>query len=78
MDGCVNTFFYRKVEVVPWNIVRYNIFSSSGGPNLYGTEPWTFYFKNLALNFNLWFVLALLSLPLFLLQKMFASKQALQ
>ncbi len=49
-----------------------------GGPNLYGTEPWTFYFKNLALNFNLWLVLALLSLPLFLLQKIFVSRQGLQ
>lgn len=52
-----------------WNIVKYNIFSSTGGPDLYGTEPWTFYFKNLALNFNIWFVLALLALPLFLIQK---------
>ncbi len=38
-----------------------------------------FYFKNLALNFNLWFVLALLSLPLFLLQKIISpSKQGFQ
>jgi alpha-1,2-mannosyltransferase len=56
---------------VTWNIIKYNIFSNTGGPNLYGTEPWTFYFKNLLLNFNLWFILALLSLPLFLLQKLF-------
>ena len=54
-----------------WNIVKYNIFSSTGGPDLYGVEPWTFYFKNLSLNFNLWFVLALLALPLFLIQKLF-------
>jgi alpha-1,2-mannosyltransferase len=71
-DFCVNTFFYKKVEVVSWNIIKYNIFSETGGPNLYGTEPWTFYFKNLALNFNIWFVLALLSLPLFFLQKVFS------
>ena len=50
----------------------YNIFPSSGGPELYGTEPWTFYFKNLLLNFNIWFVLALLTGPLFVLQKLFA------
>lgn len=55
--------------MVSWNIVKYNIFSSTGGPDLYGTEPWTFYFKNLTLNFNIWFILALLALPLFLLQK---------
>lgn len=57
---------------VTWNIVKYNIFSSTGGPELYGTEPWTFYFKNLVLNFNIWFPLALLTLPLFLIQKIFA------
>ncbi|OIW28273.1 hypothetical protein CONLIGDRAFT_681244 [Coniochaeta ligniaria NRRL 30616] len=75
-DMAINTFFYKKIEVVSWNIVKYNLFSSTGGPNLYGTEPWTFYFKNLALNFNVWFILALLSLPLFLLHKYFASTQS--
>jgi alpha-1,2-mannosyltransferase len=66
----INLFFYKKIEIVSWNIVKYNIFSSTGGPDLYGTEPWDFYFKNLALNFNVWFVLALLSMPLFLLHKL--------
>ncbi|KAK2074216.1 hypothetical protein P8C59_008437 [Phyllachora maydis] len=70
VDMGVNTFFYRKFEMVSWNIVKYNVFASTGGPDLYGTEPWTFYFKNLALNFNIWFVLALLALPLFLLHKL--------
>ncbi|KAK3324587.1 Alg9-like mannosyltransferase family-domain-containing protein [Cercophora scortea] len=72
-DFVLNTFFYKKIEVVSWNIVKYNIFSSTGGPELYGTEPWDFYFKNLALNFNVWFVLALLSLPLFIIQKLFSK-----
>ncbi|KAI1645902.1 glycosyltransferase family 22 protein [Daldinia loculata] len=74
-DTAINTFFYKKIEVVSWNIVKYNIFSSTGGPNLYGTEPWTFYFRNLTINFNIWFILALLSLPLFLIQKVVSSKQ---
>ncbi|PHH83925.1 hypothetical protein CDD83_2788 [Cordyceps sp. RAO-2017] len=69
-DFLINLFFYKRAVVVTWNIVRYNIFSSTGGPGLYGTEPWHFYFRNLALNFNLWFVLALLALPLFLVQKL--------
>ncbi|RYP47147.1 hypothetical protein DL768_006757 [Monosporascus sp. mg162] len=73
-DTAVNTFFYKKLVTVPWNIVKYNIFSSTGGPDLYGTEPWTFYFRNLLINFNVWFVLALLSLPLFFLQKAFSTK----
>lgn len=68
-DFLINLFFYKKVAVVSWNIVKYNIFSKTGGPDLYGTEPWTFYFKNLTLNFNVWFFLALFALPLFFLQK---------
>ncbi|KUI68276.1 Alpha-1,2-mannosyltransferase alg9 [Cytospora mali] len=73
VDTFVNSLFYRvRGIVVSWNIVKYNIFSETGGPDLYGTEPWTFYFKNLALNFNLWFALALLALPLFIIQKVIA------
>ncbi len=74
-DIGVNTFFYKKVEFVAWNIVKYNVFASTGGPDLYGTEPWPFYFKNLALNFNIWFVLALLALPLFLAQKLLGTSR---
>ena len=51
--------------VAPLNIVTYNIFSSKG-PDLYGTEPWTFYVTNLFLNFNIMFALAALS-PILLL-----------
>lgn len=54
-----------------WNIVKYNIFSKSGGPELYGTEPATFYFRNLLLNFNIWFPLALAVIPLALVQDIF-------
>jgi len=68
-DALVNLFFYKKLVIVSWNIVNYNIFSSDRGPDLYGTEPWTFYFKNLILNFNIWFILAMLALPLFVLAK---------
>lgn len=43
----------------------YNIFSgSSRGPDIFGTEPWHFYFRNLSLNFNLWFLLAAAAGPL--------------
>lgn len=78
-DCAVNVFFYKRVAVVTWNIVKYNIFSSTGGPELYGTEPWDFYLRNLALNFNVWFILALMALPLFLVQKALStSGQSLQ
>lgn len=65
----IDTFFYRKIVVVPWNIVKYNVFSGSErGPNIYGTEPWHFYIRNLLINFNSWFILALTAYPLLLLQ----------
>ncbi|KAF7559513.1 hypothetical protein G7046_g4649 [Stylonectria norvegica] len=79
IDWLINFFFYKKSESVTWNIIKYNIFSSTGGPELYGTEPWTFYFKNLALNFNIWFILAVAAFPLFILQKILSpSAQGFQ
>lgn len=50
--------------MVPWNIIRYNIFGGSErGPDLYGTSPWNFYLLNLVLNFNVLVPFALFSLP---------------
>ncbi|KAI9784674.1 MAG: mannosyltransferase [Peltula sp. TS41687] len=71
----VDLFFYHSLVVVPFNIVKYNIFSgSSKGPNIFGTEPWHFYFRNLLLNFNIWFILALLALPITLLRFGFSQQ----
>jgi len=58
----IDSFYYGKTVIAPLNIVLYNVFGK-GGPSLYGVEPWTFYFLNGALNFNVAFPLALLSLP---------------
>ncbi|EAS32357.1 alpha-1,2-mannosyltransferase [Coccidioides immitis RS] len=82
LEVAVDSFFYRKLVVVPWNIVAYNVFGGAGkGPDIFGTEPWTFYARNLLLNFNIWFVLALSSGPLLALQALFrphkTSKQTL-
>ncbi|KAI9809462.1 MAG: mannosyltransferase [Pycnora praestabilis] len=72
LEICVDSFFYKKILAVPWNIVMYNIFSGSGkGPSIYGTEPWHFYLRNLLLNFNVWFILAGAALPLLGLQYYF-------
>lgn len=61
---------------MPLNIILYNIFSGPGrGPEIYGTEPWHFYIRNLLLNFNIWFLLAVAALPLFILQKMFSQSR---
>ncbi|XP_056267647.1 alpha-1,2-mannosyltransferase ALG9 isoform X2 [Pseudoliparis swirei] len=59
----VDSYFYGKLVIAPLNILLYNVFTPHG-PDLYGTEPWHFYFSNGILNFNLVFALALLSLPL--------------
>ena len=72
----IDSLFYKKLVVVPFNIVWYNVFSGAGGPDLYGTEPWHFYIRNLFLNFHVWFVLALLALPLLLVQHLFNAKGA--
>lgn len=61
----VDSFFYHKFVFVPWSIVSYNILSgSSRGPDIFGTEPWHFYIRNLLLNFNVWFILALCAGPM--------------
>ncbi|KAF2195273.1 glycosyltransferase family 22 protein [Zopfia rhizophila CBS 207.26] len=71
----IDTFFYKKLVCVPLNIVLYNVFSGGGkGPNIYGVEPWHFYVRNLILNFNAWFFLAIGALPLLLSQHFVRQK----
>ncbi|KAF4113562.1 alpha-1,2-mannosyltransferase ALG9 [Onychostoma macrolepis] len=59
----VDSYYYGKLVIAPLNIILYNVFTPHG-PDLYGTEPWHYYFVNGFLNFNIVFVLALFSLPL--------------
>ncbi|RWS25369.1 alpha-1:2-mannosyltransferase ALG9-like protein [Leptotrombidium deliense] len=59
----IDSYYYGKVVIAPVNIVLYNVFSKHGA-NLYGVEPWHYYFINCFLNFNLVFVIALLVLPI--------------
>ncbi|XP_065140218.1 alpha-1,2-mannosyltransferase ALG9 isoform X2 [Paramisgurnus dabryanus] len=59
----VDSYYYGKLVIAPLNILLYNVFTPHG-PDLYGTEPWHYYFVNGFLNFNIVFVLALFSLPL--------------
>ncbi len=64
-----NTLSYSSLPsdiefVYPVDIIH--IYYLYLGPTLYGVEPWTFYFQNLFLNFNFVFLLALLSLPVYL------------
>lgn len=58
VDMAYNTIFYGKPLLASWEIFYYNVLQDNGGPELYGTEPASFYAVNLALNFNGAFVLA--------------------
>lgn len=64
----IDSFYFGKLVVAPLNIVLYNVFSNRG-PELYGTEPWTFYFINGFLNFNIVFVTALAAAPVLIFAK---------
>lgn len=48
----MDTMHYGKLVIAPFNIVKYNVLGGAG-PNLYGTEPFSFYFINGFLNFNI-------------------------
>lgn len=76
----VDWLAYGKLLFVPLNIVLYNVFPQSvgGGPELYGTEPPYFYLLNLLLNFNIVFMLALLSIPLVLLTSRFSKNRGVR
>lgn len=58
----VDSFAYGRFAFPSLNIILYNVFGNLG-PDLYGTEPVSYYFKNLFLNFNFFLPLALISLP---------------
>jgi alpha-1,2-mannosyltransferase len=60
LELSVNWHYYQRLVLPAWNIVKYNVLSSDKDSTLYGTEPWSFYALNLALNFN---VAALLAVP---------------
>jgi alpha-1,2-mannosyltransferase len=75
VQTAIDSFLYKKFVCVPLNIVLYNVFSGgSRGPDIYGVEPWHFYVRNLALNFNIWFFLALAAFPLLLAQHVVVQK----
>ncbi|PIL31538.1 hypothetical protein GSI_06240 [Ganoderma sinense ZZ0214-1] len=72
----IDTLFYNKLSVVPWNIVKYNVFpDAQRGPELYGTEPVHFYLANLVLNFNILVPFALAALPALLVTYRFDQKR---
>lgn len=75
----IDLYFYKKLVIVPWKIVSYNVFNDADqGPDIFGTEPWDFYVKNLLLNFNIWFVLAISVAPLLAVQALFFKQKTSQ
>ncbi|XP_029828384.2 alpha-1,2-mannosyltransferase ALG9 [Ixodes scapularis] len=70
----VDSHYFGRPVLAPLNIVLYNVFSSHGA-NLYGVEPWTFYLKNGALNFNFAFPAALLAAPALALARYLNKKR---
>ncbi|CAO3651769.1 unnamed protein product [Cunninghamella echinulata] len=58
-----DSYVYQQFSFVPWNIVNYNVLhtDSQHGPDIFGTEPWYFYLLNGVLNFNIAFILAIVS-----------------
>lgn len=49
----IDSLFYGKFAPVAWNIFFYNVLNAdeSAGPNIFGTEPFSYYIQNLLLNF---------------------------
>lgn len=56
----IDSTYFGKITLAPLNIIAYNVFTSHG-PNLYGTEPPAFYLINGFLNFNIIWLLALIT-----------------
>lgn len=74
----VDSYFYGKSVLIPFNIIRYNLLSSQrgAGPELYGVEPWWFYLANLGLNAGpVILLLALGSLPVLLVSRLFTAER---
>ena len=64
----VDYHFYGRIVSPTWNIFVYN--AQSGGDELYGVEPLSYYIKNLLLNFNFVALLGVLSLPIIMVKKL--------
>ena len=76
--AAIDSYFYGRPTIAALNILKYNVFSTGAGSELYGvqftrrcthftapkgTEPLSYYLVNLLLNFNLAFVTLVALLP---------------
>jgi alpha-1,2-mannosyltransferase len=61
-------YYCKPMLCAACNIVMYNMLGGEGrGPELYGVEAWDYFFRNLLLQWNVLFVLAVIVLPLMVL-----------
>lgn len=56
----IDSSYFGRTVVAPLNLILYNIFTSHG-PNLYGIEPTSYYLINGFLNFNVVWIMALIT-----------------
>lgn len=72
--GAVDWYFYGTPKFAWFNILTYNVFSNKG-PDLYGTEPISYYIKNLSINFGPVWILGVFSIPIMVLSEWIISKK---
>nr|XP_050859128.1 alpha-1,2-mannosyltransferase ALG9 isoform X2 [Vespula vulgaris] len=56
----IDSIYYGRFVLAPLNIIMYNVFTTHG-PDIYGTEPFSYYIANGFLNFNFIFIGALIA-----------------
>ncbi|XP_036345185.1 LOW QUALITY PROTEIN: alpha-1,2-mannosyltransferase ALG9-like [Rhagoletis pomonella] len=56
----IDSTYFGKLVIAPLNLVIYNVFTSHG-PNIFGTEPLKYYLFNGFLNFNVIWLLSLIT-----------------
>ncbi|KAK9331945.1 Alg9-like mannosyltransferase family-domain-containing protein [Lipomyces starkeyi] len=73
----IDSFAFKKLQIVALNIVLYNVFGTEEtGPNIFGTEPWTYYVSNLILNFNVIAFLAYAAIFVWIIRSTVPSSKA--
>lgn len=60
----IERYYYGRWTLPSLNAIIYNVLSASGGPELFGVEPWYHYPLNLMLNFNIFMPVSLVSMLL--------------
>lgn len=71
----IDSSYFGKLVIAPLNLIVYNVFTSHG-PNLYGTEPLSFYLINGFLNFNFIWLAALVTPIMLLLSWLFVPAKS--